>query len=113
MEAAAHNAQNHSEADRAAKDLRSFVEPREYYDHETSAPSQYLNENRAKTCSKCGQGMTMVGPAFKTPKQKVAKGWRRVQRLIEAEFVFTGCPCVKDRNAAALKKLNVSHVDEV
>lgn len=96
---------------------RSAVErlddPRTACEHEDSTPSRFLNEERPKACGGCGQPMHMVGPSFQTPKQSDKKAWRRVQKLIDAGYLFSACPCVKERNARALAALGVEHASEV
>ena len=100
-------------ADAAQRALQTFAEPRFATDHEASTPSQFLNEARPKGCPGCAAPMLPVGPSFETPKQADKKAWARLTKLIDAGFVFSGCPCCTDRNHAALARLGVTDVAEV
>lgn len=97
----------------AQQALRTFTQPRFATDHEVSTPSQFLNETVPKGCPGCAAPMRMVGPSFMTPKKTDKKGWARVKKLLDAGYLFTGCPCAHERNAAALVRLGVEGAADV
>ncbi len=42
-------------------------------------------------CPQCGEVLTYLGRTFRAPKQADKKQWLKVQKLVEAGFVFAGC----------------------
>ena len=48
----------------------------------------FSNETHANLCPECSQPMTMMGTAFRAPKQSNIKQWEKARLLIEAGFRF-------------------------